>query len=415
LLLGPERARALEPQLGVAKACARAGVRAVAVSSERGGLAAAARVLAAAHLAVVPSAADKDTPAPLVYELGAERVALVALETGAASPAASRSIATLSRVRAGLRPTDALVAFVPARARFDALPTLDEREFAHRAVEAGADVVIGNGGYAAKPIERYRGGVIAYALGALVVPPLLDLTAREATGIALRVEFEGGRVVRADPLPTTFDDRSEPHLGRLDGVPEPAPGEFARLLDAFSSARAWVTTGDGATRALANRRTAPASGLAPWFERDVKDWIPWTSRGTSPEPFTGGFFDGKSYAGVRGVRSLGQPRAAVEIDAAPGTSFSVELPRMTLGATLVVAYALPDDRELSKYRPLFDENVSVNVEGGAAFSDSIAFSSGWHERNLDTSALAGAKGHVTLAVSAPASHFPIAFELRVLP
>lgn len=41
----------------------------------------------------------------------------------------------------------------------------DTRAFAHAAVDAGADVVLGSGPHVLRGIERYRGRLIAYSLG----------------------------------------------------------------------------------------------------------------------------------------------------------------------------------------------------------------------------------------------------------
>jgi mannosyltransferase len=414
-LLGSELSERLGPQVSVAKALQAAGLPIVAVSSERGALASAAEVLAAAHLGVVPYGRDGNTAKPFVYEMGTQRIAMIALGTSAAE-AIAQPAGVVARVRAGLQRTDALVVFVPSPARFDALPTPDEREEARRLVDAGADVVIGNGGYAAKPVERYRGSVIAYSLGALLAPPTLDLVRREATGLALRVEFDAGRPLHVDPVPTTFDDRDVARLGRIDSAPQDVPAEFQAFVDGFRSARVWTTRAQGEPlRPLAHGRAAPSSAWDVWLDREIKSWIPWSPRSPSPRPFASGFFDGRNYAGIRGIRSIGQSRAAIEIDAAPGTALTVELPPVPLGSRLDVAYALPDDREQSKFRPLLDETLSVGVEGGPSFSDSVPFRAGWHHASLDTRTSAGTPRHITLELSSPASHFPVAIELRLEP
>lgn len=413
LLVGCELGAALRPQLGVTKALRAAGVRTVAVSTEHGSLDAAAAVLQNAHLSVVPIAHEEVAREPLVYELGTERVALVALGSGAW--AKGRETSMVGHWRAALRPTDALVVFVPAPARYDAWPSSDERARARSLIDAGADVVIGSGGYAAKPVERYGTGVIAYSLGALALPPTLDLAEREATGVALRVGFEAGRASQVDVISTTFDDRAVPHVGRADAVPVTPSTGFAAVLAAFSTAHARIARDGLASKPLAYRTSGLGAAAPSWIDSSVKAWIPWTSRGTSPDPFDGGFFESKSYAGVRGVRSLGVPRAAIELDAAPGAVLDLELPALLLSDRLDVEYALPDDRELSKYRSLLAENVSVSVEGGPALTDSVPFHSGWHRRTLDTHALAGTSRRITLRVSSPASHFPIAFSLGLGP
>jgi hypothetical protein len=414
LLLGPRMAARLAPEPAVADALAHAGVRTVVVSSEHGRGEAARSVLADARLGSVPSIEGDALPAPALYRVGDERVALVALGSERSAALSGDAARRVERFRAGLAPTDALVVFVPEPSSFDALPATSERELLHRLVDAGADVVIGQGGYAAMPVERYRNGVVAYSLGALLLPRTLDLVARESSGVALRVEFAAGRPVRFETLPVTFDDTEEPLLGRLDSVPPPMSGETNAFIANFGAAHASSTSPSSGVRPLALRAIA-APALETWVEREFRGWIPWASRGTSLAPFAATFGGGHSFAGVRGVRSLGVPRAAIEVDAAPGTEFALEFPPLLLGHSVEVSYALADDREQSKYIPWLDETVGVKVENGPEFSGALPFRSGWHTASLDTTPLAGSRRRVTLVLASPASHFPVAFDLRIEP
>jgi Bacterial capsule synthesis protein PGA_cap/Dolichyl-phosphate-mannose-protein mannosyltransferase len=409
-LLGPELSERLRPNRTVTDALARAGVRAVVVASALGRTEAATSVLETSHLTSVPAAAGAKAPEPAIFALGTERVALLSLDAEARDNAS-----LVARTRAKLHATDGLVVFVSAGPSFDALPTAAERSAAQKLVAAGADVVIGNGGYVAKPIERYGGGVIAYSLGALLAPPNLDLVAREATGSALRVHFDGGRAREVDSLPLTFDDRSEPRLGRLDTLPSDVPPGFEPFVAEFANARASLADGDRAARDLPYVTTLAISASDLFLDREVKQWIPWTSRGTSRRPFNERFGDGNAYAGLRGVRSLGVARPAIELDAPAATSLALEFPRLTLGHGIEIAYALPDDREQSKYRPLLDEAIRVTVEDGPSFSGPVPFRAGWRFSTLDTTSIVGAERRVSVELSFPATHFPVAVALRLEP
>ena len=413
VLLGDGAAKRLRPDRRVAEALRRAGVGVVAVSGEYGRADAARSVLESAHLATVPSLEGGAAREPTFYAAGGERVALVSL--GTEVPSSARAVALVASFRARLRATDALVVFVAAPGSFTALPTAPERELGHRLVDAGADVVIGNGSCVAQPVERYGTGVVAYSLGTLLAPSSFDLMAREATGSALRVGFAGGRPTEVDVLPVTFDDRARPRLGRSDAVVTDVSAEFAPFVATLPKARATSSSPGEDARSIAYLPAPAPAAWELWFERDVKRWVPWSSRGTSPRPFTASFDAERSFAGLRGARSLGVPRAVLELDAAPGTSLALEFPPLVLGHRLTVFYGLADDREQSKYRPWLDETLTLSVENGPALSRSLPFQSGWHGAVLDTTALSGAERSVVLRVSSPASHFPVACELRIEP
>lgn len=415
LLLGPSFSAALRPNRAVTEALHAAGVRAVAVSSSFGSATSAASVVEFARLGAVPLRQEYESSTPLVYALGSEHVALISLEDdGETELSDARGTSLVAAARAKLRPTDGLVVFVPASPSFDALPTPAERRTAHRLVEAGADVVIGNGRREAMPVERYGAGIIAYSLGTLLFPSELELVAREATGSALRVQFDGGRAVQFEALPIAFDDRSLPHFGRLATAPKDIAAGFAPFVSAFAKVRA-VSHAGAAERALEYVETEAVDPSDALLDRELENWLPWAPHGTSRRPFLARFKGAGSFAGVRGVRSLGVPRAAFELDAATDTSLGLEFPPVTFAARLVVAYALPDDRELSKYRPLLPETLHVQVADGPALDVEVPFTAGWHESALATGSLAGSARRLTLALSSPATHFPVAVELRIEP
>ena len=78
-------------------------------------------------------------------------------------------------------------------------PTQAQIAFAHRAIEAGATLVIGHHPHVIQPEENYRGGLIFYSLGNFV----FDQYQREATqeGEIVEVSFIGRQILATHVLP----------------------------------------------------------------------------------------------------------------------------------------------------------------------------------------------------------------------
>lgn len=415
LLRGLSLGAPLRPNRTVTDALDAAGVGAVVLSGAFGDPASAATVLETAQVATVPAQTGAMAVNPLVLDAAGERIALVSLADATGRDLSDAHLTSVvAETRAALRPTDALVVFVPTSARFDALPTDAERRTAQRLVEAGADVVIGNGNRQAEPLERYEQGVIAYSLGTLLFPPSFELVAREATGAALRVQFAGGRAVRTETIPLGFDDQARPALGRADAAPSDIAPGFAPVVAGLAQARVSLV-GPRGSQALVYSRAEPVSSANELLDRELERWLPWSPRGTSPRPFDACFAGGGAVVGVRGVRSLGVPRAALELDAPPGTTLKLDLPPLSLGRRLALGYALPDDREQSKYRPFLAEALRVSVEDGPSVDLDVPYRAGFQFATLDTSTLRGSSRRVRVELSSPATHFPVAVELRLEP
>jgi len=85
-----------------------------------------------------------------------------------------------------------------------------EHRLARLAIDAGADMVIGNHAHWAAAMETYRGRPIWYALGNFV----FDQTWSELTmeGITLELTFSGSRLVQARMQPHLILDRAQPNL-----------------------------------------------------------------------------------------------------------------------------------------------------------------------------------------------------------
>ena len=88
--------------------------------------------------------------------------------------------------------------------------TAQQRRLGHAAIDAGADMVIGNHSHWAGAVEIYEGRPIWYALGNFV----FDQTWSEGTleGITLELTFDGTRLVQVVMRPHLIVDRSQPNF-----------------------------------------------------------------------------------------------------------------------------------------------------------------------------------------------------------
>jgi poly-gamma-glutamate capsule biosynthesis protein CapA/YwtB (metallophosphatase superfamily) len=115
-----------------------------------------------------------------------------------------------------------------------ATPEPEQVDFAHAAIDAGADIFIGGHAHWPKGIEMYEGKPIYYGVGNF----LLDQSWSEetSTGIFAETTLYGDRVIQTRPVPFIMLDRAQPNF---------------------------LTPGGGGNRAL---RNIYAASLGPEFE-----------------------------------------------------------------------------------------------------------------------------------------------------
>jgi poly-gamma-glutamate synthesis protein (capsule biosynthesis protein) len=86
----------------------------------------------------------------------------------------------------------------------------DPVEIAHLAVEAGADLVIGNHPHRVQAVELYGGKLIAYAHGNFIFDQTWSVPTRQ--GVVGRYSFFDDRLVRVEYLPVQTDDGAQPRF-----------------------------------------------------------------------------------------------------------------------------------------------------------------------------------------------------------
>ncbi|MBI4306701.1 MAG: CapA family protein [Chloroflexi bacterium] len=89
-------------------------------------------------------------------------------------------------------------------------PTRFQVDVAHAAIDAGADLVIGNHPHWVQEVEIYNGKPIFYALGNLVLDQMWSMETRQ--GALLRLTFSGSTLETAEILPVQIENYAQPYL-----------------------------------------------------------------------------------------------------------------------------------------------------------------------------------------------------------
>jgi Bacterial capsule synthesis protein PGA_cap len=172
---------------------------------------------------IASSGAGKNIAAarkPAILKPGGVKVALLAYDTIAAYYTAGATTPGSARLSAKAVKTDVkaaraaganvVIVFPHWGTEYDATPFPGQQALARAAVDAGADLVIGNHAHWAGAMEVYRGKPIWYALGNFV----FDQTWSELTmeGITLELTFRGKALVQARMRPHIILDKAQPNL-----------------------------------------------------------------------------------------------------------------------------------------------------------------------------------------------------------
>ncbi len=158
--------------------------------------------------------------APALLEAGGVTVAILRYDTiaggyfatanraGSAPLTAANVAADVAAARAA--GAEVVVVFPHWGTEYDPTPFRGQRTLAQAAIDAGADMVIGNHAHWAAGIEVYKGKPIWYALGNFV----FDQTWSEPTmeGITLELTFSGAELVQVRMRPHLILDRAQPNF-----------------------------------------------------------------------------------------------------------------------------------------------------------------------------------------------------------
>ena len=155
-----------------------------------------------------------------LLEAGGVTVGILAYDTiakyyGAGPAKAGSAILSAKAVRADVRAArtagaDVVIVFPHWGTEYDPTPFKGQQALARAAIDAGADMVIGNHAHWAGAMETYEGKPIWYALGNFV----FDQTWSEPTmeGLTLELTFHGPTLVQVRLRPHIILDKAQPNF-----------------------------------------------------------------------------------------------------------------------------------------------------------------------------------------------------------
>jgi poly-gamma-glutamate synthesis protein (capsule biosynthesis protein) len=167
---------------------------------------------AGANLAAARTPALLEAGDTTVAILGYDAVASYYWATDERAGSAQMTAAALAEDVAAARSAgaDVVIVFPHWGAEYRATPGAAQQRLGRAAIDAGADMVIGNHAHWAAALEVYEGKPIWYALGNFV----FDQTWSEPTmeGMTLELTFDGAELVQAQMRPHIILDKAQPNF-----------------------------------------------------------------------------------------------------------------------------------------------------------------------------------------------------------
>ncbi len=175
------------------------------------------------HYGIRSSGAGKNLAAarkPAILEAGGVKVAFLAYDTiartyGAGSSRAGSAQMSPAAMRADVKAArtagaEVVIIFPHWGTEYDPTPFSGQQTLARAAIDAGADLVIGNHAHWAGAVEVYKGKPIWYALGNFVFDQTWSIPTME--GITLELTFHGSKLVQARMRPHIILDKAQPNF-----------------------------------------------------------------------------------------------------------------------------------------------------------------------------------------------------------
>jgi poly-gamma-glutamate synthesis protein (capsule biosynthesis protein) len=157
---------------------------------------------------------------PTILEAGGVKVAFLAYDTirrdyGAGASRAGSAQMTPAALKADVaaarkRGAQVVIVFPHWGSEYDPTPFAGQQNLARAAIDAGADMVIGNHAHWAGAVEVYEGKPIWYALGNFVFDQTWSIPTME--GITLELTFHGPTLVQARMRPHIILDKAQPNF-----------------------------------------------------------------------------------------------------------------------------------------------------------------------------------------------------------
>lgn len=105
---------------------------------------------------------------------------------------------------------DAVIVSMHAGTEYKTYPNKMQRDFAHAAIDAGADLVIGHHPHVVETAEKYKNGYIIYSLGNFVFDQMWSNETR--LGVVAEIIFKDKKISSINFTPIKIYDYSQPNI-----------------------------------------------------------------------------------------------------------------------------------------------------------------------------------------------------------
>ncbi|NLH48864.1 MAG: hypothetical protein GX444_09710 [Myxococcales bacterium] len=286
---------------------------------------------------------------------------------------------------------DRLLVLLPQKINHDRCVGREDQMLARRAIDLGADVVVGAGGRVAREIETYRNGLILHSPGVFLTPPVGNGWA-SSRGFVVRLRFPAGEPPRCDVVPVTFDDLGRPAFAR------PAEGEGLNFQPSQPAEENLVD------RLIEARVSSSKSDSKPV---NATNWIGVLQASTSIHE---GYRSSQGASvGAGNVRSLGEYRRALVFEPGRAGGVAATFDDLLLGESVRLAFGIVDSAFQALFQPHDIPQVEFLVGDEVLFAAPLKYAPGWRRTEVDTSAFAGERRPVTIRVGPfGKAKFPVA-------
>jgi poly-gamma-glutamate synthesis protein (capsule biosynthesis protein) len=111
-------------------------------------------------------------------------------------------------VRALKDQVDIIVVSLHAGTEYTLNPAATQKNFAHAAIDAGADVVVGHHPHWIQTVEQYKSGLIFYSLGNFVFDQ--NWSQKTSEGLVVKLRLQDGQLKTAELLPVIMENNCCP-------------------------------------------------------------------------------------------------------------------------------------------------------------------------------------------------------------
>jgi len=105
---------------------------------------------------------------------------------------------------------DVIIVSMHAGTEYADRPNQKQIDFAHAAIESGAELVIGHHPHVVQPVEYYQDGIILYSLGNFIFDQMWSEKTRE--GAMAVINFSGTEITNLELIPVKIFDYSQPRV-----------------------------------------------------------------------------------------------------------------------------------------------------------------------------------------------------------